>query len=94
MQSESDTSQPTPEMRAELARLAAMPDGEIDVSDGDVPDVAEWDGFIRSKFYRPVKKPITIRLDTDVLAWFKARGGKYQARINQVLREYMLDHLR
>lgn len=81
-------------MRAELTRLAAMSDGEIDLSDGDVPDVAEWDGFVRGKFYRPVKKPITIRLDTDVLAWFKAPGGKYQARINQVLREYMLDHLR
>ncbi len=81
-------------MRAELSRLAAMSDDEIDVSDRDAPDIAEWDGFVRGKFYRPVKKPITIRLDADVLAWFKARGAKYQARINKVLREYMLGHLR
>ncbi|MFZ0807350.1 MAG: BrnA antitoxin family protein [Candidatus Sulfotelmatobacter sp.] len=40
-------------------------------------------------FYRPLKKPITVRLDVDVLAWFKKDGGRYQSRINQALRKVM-----
>ena len=36
----------------------------------------------------PIKKPVTLRLDADVLDWFKA-GGKYQTRIYQLLRKYM-----
>ena len=39
--------------------------------------------------YRPVKKPITVRLDADVLAWFKKDGRRYQTRINQALRKVM-----
>ncbi len=40
-------------------------------------------------FYRPLKKPITLRLDADVLAWFKKDGRKYQTRINTALRKVM-----
>jgi uncharacterized protein (DUF4415 family) len=40
-------------------------------------------------FYRPLKKPITVRLDVDVLAWFKKDGRHYQRRINQALRKVM-----
>jgi uncharacterized protein (DUF4415 family) len=40
-------------------------------------------------FYRPVKKPITVRIDADVLAWFKKDGRKYQSRINAALRKVM-----
>lgn len=36
----------------------------------------------------PLKKPVTLRLDTDVLDWFKSRGRGYQTRINAVLRSY------
>jgi|SRR5215471_1740871 len=39
--------------------------------------------------YRPVKKPITVRLDADVLAWFKKDGKRYQTRINLALRRVM-----
>ena len=39
--------------------------------------------------YRPVKKPITVRIDADVLAWFKKDGRKYQTRINTALRKVM-----
>jgi len=39
--------------------------------------------------YRPLKKPITLRLDADVLAWFKKDGRKYQTRINGALRKVM-----
>lgn len=36
-----------------------------------------------------VKQIVTIRLDVDMLDWFKSAGPGYQTRINQVLREYM-----
>jgi uncharacterized protein (DUF4415 family) len=39
--------------------------------------------------YRPIKKPVTLRLDADVLAWFKAEGRGYQTRINRALRQAM-----
>ena len=80
----------SPRMRKELQRLAASDRRGVDSNDPDVPSVAEWDGFVRGKFYRPVKEPVTIRIDADVLAWFRSFGGKYQTRINQVLRGYML----
>lgn len=41
------------------------------------------------EMYRPLKKPITVRIDADVLAWFKKDGGHYQTRINSALREFM-----
>lgn len=41
------------------------------------------------ELYRPLKKPITLRLDADVLAWFKREGRRYQTRINQALRKVM-----
>jgi uncharacterized protein (DUF4415 family) len=39
--------------------------------------------------YRPLKKPVTLRLDADVLAWFKKDGSRYQTRINRALRKVM-----
>jgi uncharacterized protein (DUF4415 family) len=39
--------------------------------------------------YRPLKKPVTLRLDADVLAWFKKDGRRYQTRINRALRKVM-----
>jgi uncharacterized protein (DUF4415 family) len=41
--------------------------------------------------YRPVKKPVTLRLDADVLAWFKKQGHGYQTRINRALRKLMME---
>jgi uncharacterized protein (DUF4415 family) len=41
------------------------------------------------EFYRPIKKPVTLRLDADVLAWFKRDGRRYQTRINAALRKVM-----
>jgi uncharacterized protein (DUF4415 family) len=40
-------------------------------------------------FYRPLKKPVTLRLDADVIAWFKKDGRRYQTRINTALRKVM-----
>jgi uncharacterized protein (DUF4415 family) len=41
--------------------------------------------------YKPVKKPVTVRLDADLLAWFRRGGRGYQTRINQALRKVMLE---
>ena len=40
---------------------------------------------------RPLKMPVTLRLDADVLAWFKKLGRGYQTRINQALRKLMME---
>lgn len=45
-----------------------------------------WPGY-----YRAIKKPITLRLDADVLAWFQRQGRGYQTRINQALRKLMME---
>lgn len=41
--------------------------------------------------YKPLKKPVTLRLDADVLAWFQRSGRGYQTRINQALRKIMVE---
>jgi uncharacterized protein (DUF4415 family) len=49
--------------------------------------------FARSTYYKPRKRQISIRVDEDVLAWFKNQPGKYQQLINQVCRAHMLANL-
>ena len=71
----------------ELTALAALRDEEIDLT--DLPEVLDWSGAVVGKYYRPIKKSLTIRLDADVLAWLKAQGRGYQTRINQLLRTAM-----
>jgi uncharacterized protein (DUF4415 family) len=46
------------------------------------------------RFYRPIKSPVSLRVDADVLAWFRSRGKKYQTYINQVLRREMRSNSR
>jgi uncharacterized protein (DUF4415 family) len=45
-----------------------------------------------AQFYKPLKKPVTLRLDADVLAWFKKKGPGYQTRINRALRTFVKEH--
>lgn len=75
---------------ANLKRLAARPDSEIDTS--DIPELTaeQWKKGIRGRFYRPVKRQITARVDADVLEWLKSHGRGYQSRINAILRREML----
>ncbi len=40
--------------------------------------------------FRPLKAPVTVRLDADVLAWLKAKGGQYQTHLNATLRAAMI----
>ncbi len=85
-----DTSDLTEAQRAELDALEAMPDDQIDTS--DIPETLDWSGAKRGLFYRPVKQQITLRLDADVVAWFKqqAPGGRgYQTDINRALRSHV-----
>jgi uncharacterized protein (DUF4415 family) len=49
---------------------------------------------LSAEFYRPLKKPVTLRLDADVLAWFKKDGRRYQTRINGALRKVMEREMR
>lgn len=80
----------TIQQKADLAALESLPDSEIDTS--DIPEVLNWSDAERGLFYRPVKKQITLRLDADVLAWFKrnAPGGRgYQTEINRALRQHV-----
>ncbi len=65
-----------------------MKDADIDTS--EIPEVKDWSGAAIGKFYRPIKEPVTIRIDADVLAWFKSKGRGYQTRINSLLRAAMM----
>jgi uncharacterized protein (DUF4415 family) len=85
-----DVSDFTKEELAELDALEALPDDQIDTS--DIPETLDWSGAKRGLFYRPVKQQITLRLDADVVAWFKqqAPGGRgYQTDINRALRSHV-----
>ena len=74
--------------RRQLKKLSSLADDKIDLS--DIPEITDWTGAIRGQFYRPMKKPITIRLDADVVEWLKASGPGYQTRVNLTLRKQML----
>jgi uncharacterized protein (DUF4415 family) len=72
--------------KAEIGVLGSMPDEAIDTS--DIPEVTDWSGAWRGVFYRPIKQQLMLRLDADVVACFKRKGGGYQTRINRAPREY------
>ena len=83
----------TAAQKAELAALAALPEDQIDTR--DIPEQRDWSGARRGVFYRPIKQQLTLRLDSDVVDWFKQRapnGEGYQTRINSALREYVAQH--
>ena len=78
--------------RSDWARVDAMTDEDILANMRDDPD---WADFIdidwsKAKIVVPVPKTsISIRLDADIVDFFKATGKGYQTRINAVLRHYM-----
>jgi uncharacterized protein (DUF4415 family) len=84
----------TPEMRAELEAVVALPDEDINTD--DIPEVRDWPGAVRGRFYRPIKKRLTLRIDADVIAYFQQQvpDGGYQTAMNRVLRAAMLRGLR
>lgn len=80
----------TPELQAELDALAAMPDSEIDTA--EMPPITDWNNAVHGAFYRPVKRPLSLRVDADVVDWFQRQGQGYQTRMNSALREYVERH--
>ena len=70
-----------------LARLATLTNVAIDTS--DIPEVPDWSDAIRGRLYRPCKQADTIRLDADLIAYFKAAGGPYRTGLNRALREWL-----
>jgi uncharacterized protein (DUF4415 family) len=75
---------------AEMKKLAKMPDADIDFSDAPAMNSFPL-GVHVGRFYRPVKQQISLRVDADVLSWFRAHGKKYQTYMNEVLRREMKD---
>ena len=77
-------------MDRELAALARMPDDKIDLS--DIPELTreQFRAGVRGRFYRPVKKLVSIRLDADIIEWLKEDDQPYQTKANALLRREML----
>lgn len=78
----------TKEQQRQIAIIAAKKDAAIDLT--EMPQVTDWSGAEMGKFYRPPKKPVTMRLDTDVVEWLKSYGRGYQTRVNHLLRHAMV----
>jgi uncharacterized protein (DUF4415 family) len=68
--------------QAKIARLRASEEGQTAVAEPG------W-----RRYYKVPKKSVTLRLDADVLAWFKKQGPRYQTKINRVLRWAMKEEI-
>ncbi|NGN43327.1 BrnA antitoxin family protein [Mesorhizobium sp. CGMCC 1.15528] len=84
----------TENQRQEIADLKARAKHEIDTS--DIPELTDefWATAVQNPYFRPVKQQLTLRLDADLVAWFKRHspGGRgYQSNINRALREYVIE---
>ena len=82
--------------RSDWARVDRLTDADIEAAVAADPDAApilteEW--FRQATVMPPlIKKGVFLRLDPDVVTWFKTGGPGYQTRMNGVLRAYMLAH--
>jgi uncharacterized protein (DUF4415 family) len=72
----------------------AQRDEDIDLSEQPELTPERFARAVARKGLQPVppKRQVTLRIDADVLAWFKSRGKGYQSLINALLREYMKAH--
>ena len=79
----------------DLERLDNMTDDEIDFS--DIPEVTPEmfaKGIVQRGLQPITKRQLTLRLDSDVIDWFKKQGHGYQTKMNALLRAYMQEHER
>lgn len=79
----------------DFKRLDAMTDADIDMS--DIPEVTPEmfaKGVVRRGLKPITKRQLTLRLDSDVIDWFRSQGGGYQTRMNALLRAFMEEHKR
>ncbi|MCK6567720.1 MAG: BrnA antitoxin family protein [Anaerolineales bacterium] len=77
----------------DFKRLDAMTDADIDLS--DIPEVTPEmfaKGVVKRGLKPIAKRQLTLRLDSDVIEWFKEQGDGYQTRMNALLRAYMNEH--
>ena len=74
-------------------RVRALTDADIDraiAEDPDAPPIWTEEEWARARIVWPQgKAPVTLRLDRDIIAWFKHLGPGYQTRINAVLRSFV-----
>ena len=85
----------TANQRAELKALAKRANRDVDTA--SIPEILDWRGAQRGVFYRPLKQQLTLRLDAEIVAWFRKRatGGKgYQSDINAALRTFVAQQAR
>ena len=78
------------DVQKQIRALEALPEDQIDTT--GAPEILDWSDARRGVFCRPVKQQITLSLDADIVAWFKARapdGRGYQTDINGALREHV-----
>ena len=78
-------------IKSDLARLDALSDDEIDYSDIEAFDDAFFKHATMVNLPR-VKDSVTLRVDHEVLEWFKKKGRGYQTRMNAVLKSYVKAH--
>lgn len=79
----------TAEQKARLDAVAAMPEDQINYKDAPYLPNAVW---LKVAELPANKRQITLRLDAEVLEFFKHMGARYQTRINAVLRAYVEAH--
>ena len=73
--------------KRDIAAIAAKTDTTIDFS--EMPEVVDSTGAEVGHFYRPAKRPVTLRLDKDIIDWLKSYGRGYQTKANLLLRHAM-----
>ncbi len=66
-------------IKRQSPKLAQIPDDEIDMT--DMPERLDWSNAVVGKDYRPIKEPVSLRLDADVLSWFRGGGKGYQSKM-------------
>jgi uncharacterized protein (DUF4415 family) len=81
--------------RTDFARLDKMKDEDIDYSDAPAITPEMFAKAVVRRGLKPrTKTQLTLRVDSDVLEWYKKQGRGYQTRINMLLRAYMQEHQR
>lgn len=82
-----------PALVDEIKVLLARPADQIDTR--DIPETTPefWLNAKRPNLYKPTKKPVTLRLDSDLVTWFKEHTNErgYQTEINRVLRRHVTE---
>ena len=80
--------------KAKKRRAQPRPEKVIELqasAEDDLLLLAEEEGGAEARWNRPRKRRISLRVDTEVIDWFKSKGPGYQTRINRILRRVMLE---